>query len=156
MWRRTTPRDFQSDATYFTYRENGRVFEDIGLWNTGNVSVVRNGAPEQALALRVTAGTLSLLGVRAGLGRLIRKEDDVPAAPLRVVLTHAYWQQAFGASMDVIGQSLVMNARPHEIIGVLPASFKLLDTDPQVVLPLRLNPATARTGPGSSSAVWRD
>jgi putative ABC transport system permease protein len=142
-----TPRDFQGDATYFTYREHGRVFDDIGLWTTGDVSVVRNGAPEQVLALRVTDGTLSLLGVRAALGRLIQKEDDVPAAPLRVVLTHAYWQETFGASNDVIGQSLVMNARPHEIIGVLPASFKLLNTDPQVVLPLRLNPANTRTGP---------
>jgi putative ABC transport system permease protein len=150
-----TPRDFQGDATYFTYRENGRVFEEVGLWNTGNVSVVRNGAPEQVQALRVTAGTLSLLGVRAGLGRLIQSEDDVPAAPLRVVLTHAYWQQTFGASNGVIGQSLVMNARPHEIIGVLPASFKLLNTDPQVVLPLRLNPATARTGPLFLSGIAR-
>ena len=56
-------RDSQSDATYFTYRDNGRVFEDIGLWNTGNVSVIRNGAPEQVRALRVTDGMLSLLGV---------------------------------------------------------------------------------------------
>jgi hypothetical protein len=24
---------------YFTYREEGRVFQDVGLWNTGTVSV---------------------------------------------------------------------------------------------------------------------
>jgi putative ABC transport system permease protein len=138
-------RDIQGDATYFTYRENGRGFEDIGLWNVGDVSVTRNGAPEQVHALMVTDGTLSLLGVRAERGRLIRKEDDVPGAPLRVILTHAYWQQTFGAS-DVIAQSLVINATPYEVIGVLPASFRLLDTDPQLVLPLRLNRANARTG----------
>src|ERR671937_3207235 len=29
----------QSPATYFTYRENGTVFEDIGLWDSGTVAV---------------------------------------------------------------------------------------------------------------------
>jgi predicted permease len=147
-------RDIQGEATYFTYREKGRSFEDIGLWNTGDVSVTRNGAPEQVRTLRVTDGTLSLLGVRAERGRLFRKEDDVPGAPLRVVLTHGYWQQTFGAS-DVVGQSLVVNAMPYEVIGVLPASFRLLATDPQLVLPMQLNRASARTGPLGVNGIAR-
>jgi predicted permease len=138
----------QSPATYFTYRDNARVFEDIGLWNTGDVSVNRSGEPEQVRALRVTDGTLSLLGVRPALGHLVRKEDDVPGAPDRVILSHGYWQRAFGAAQDVVGQSLVISTRPYEIIGVLPASFKLLWTDPQVILPLRLNRANAEAGGG--------
>ena len=116
----------QSAATYFTYRDHTRVFEDIGVWNTGEVSVNRSGEPERVRALRVTDGMLPLLGVQPQLGRLIRKEDDVPGAPDRVILTHGYWQRAFGAAKDVVGQSLVIDARPYEIIGVLPASFKLL------------------------------
>ena len=28
---------------YFTYREEGRVFQDVGLWNTGTVSVTGTG-----------------------------------------------------------------------------------------------------------------
>jgi putative ABC transport system permease protein len=138
----------QSPATYFTYRDNARVFDEIGLWNAEDVSINRSGEPEQVKALRVTDGMLSLLGVRPEFGRLVRKEDDVPGAPDRVMLSHGYWQRAFGASRDVVGQSLVINARPYEIIGVLPASFKLLDADPQVILPLRLNRANALTGPG--------
>jgi putative ABC transport system permease protein len=137
----------QSPATYFTYRDNARVFEDIGLWNTEDVSVNRSGEPEQVRALRVTDGMLSLLGARPELGRVVRKDDDVPGAPDRVILSHGYWQRAFGAAREVVGQSLVVNAKPYEIIGVLPASFKLLDTDPQLVLPLRLNRANALTGP---------
>jgi putative ABC transport system permease protein len=136
----------QGAASYFTYRDHGRVFEDIGLWSTDNVSIIRNGTPEQVRALRVTDGTLSLLGARPEVGRLMSREDDVPDAPLCVVLTHGYWQRTFGAARDVVGQSLLINTRPYEIVGVLPASFKLLDTDPQVILPLRLNRATTRTG----------
>jgi predicted permease len=138
----------QSPATYFTYRDNARVFEDVGLWSPEDVSVLRRGEPEQVKALRVTDGTLSLLRVRPELGHLVRKEDDLPGAPDRVVLSHGYWHRAFGGARNVVGESLVINARPYEIIGVLPASFKLLDTDPQVVLPLRLNRANVVTGPG--------
>jgi predicted permease len=142
---RTLP---QSPATYFTYRDNARVFEDIGAWSAANVSIIRHGEPEQAPALMISDGMLSLLGVRPLLGGLLRKEDDIPGAPNRMLLTYGYWQRALGASRDVVGQSLVIDGSSCEIAGVLPASFKLLDTDPQVVLPLRLNRATALVGPG--------
>jgi predicted permease len=138
--------DILPASAYFTYRENGRVFEEIGLWQTGNVFVTRNGAPEQVSVARITDGTLPLLGIRPELGRLIGKEDDAPGAPPRVVLTHAYWQQAFGKSKDVIGTPLIVDAQSYQIIGVLPASFKLLNTDPQLLLPLRLNRANVRIG----------
>jgi putative ABC transport system permease protein len=136
----------QGEATYFTYRDNRRVFEEIGLWRTEKVAVLRNGAPEEVPALRVTDGTLPLLGVQPEFGRLIRREDDVPGAPFRVVLTYGWWQRAFGGANDIVGQSVVINARPYEIIGVLPAAFKFLDTDPDVVLPMRLNHANAAPG----------
>jgi len=148
-------KDQQGAATYFTYRDHARVFEDIGLWLATNVAVVRDGVPEQIRALRVTDGTLPLLGARAELGRLIGKDNDAPGAPLIAVLTHDYWQQAFGASHDVVGQSLVVNGERCEIIGVLPASFKFLNTDPQLLLPLRLNRATTHSGQLNLNGVAR-
>jgi putative ABC transport system permease protein len=147
--------DFQGASTYFTYRDHGQVFEDIGLWSVGNVATIRHGVPEQVRALRVTDGTLPLLGVRPELGRLIGKGDDTPGAPLVAVLTHAYWQQAFGGSREAVGQSLVMNGAPCEIVGVLPASFKFLNTQPQLVVPLRLDRATTRTLPFNYNGVAR-
>ncbi len=99
-----TPRLPQNAATYFTYRDNARVFEDIGLWRAEEVSVTRDGTPEPEAGLRATGGLLSLLRVQPSIGRLLREEDDVPGAPNRVLLTYSYWQRAFGASRDVVGQ----------------------------------------------------
>src|SRR3954467_13398989 len=48
----------QSPATSFAYREEGRVFEDIGLWDNTSVSVTGTGEPERIQALLVTDGTL--------------------------------------------------------------------------------------------------
>jgi putative ABC transport system permease protein len=133
-------------AAYFTYREQSRVFEDIGLWKAGTVAVTQDDGPVQVPVLGVTDGLLALLGTQAELGRRLDGDDDSPGAPLRVMLTHPYWEQQFGAARDVIGQVLTIDGGPAEIIGVVPASFRLLDTHPDLLVPLRLNRATTLTG----------
>ena len=128
-----------SPATYFVIREEGRVFEDVGLWRNGAVSVTGNGEPERVETLNVTDGTLPLLRVRPALGRFFTADDDSPKTPERVILSHAYWQRKFGGDPSAIGKSVMVENRPREIIGVLPAGFRFLDRNPQLVLPFRFN-----------------
>jgi predicted permease len=109
---------------YFVYREEGRVFEDVGLWNGGAVSVTGTGEPERVQALFVTDGTLRLLHVNPILGRHFTAADDSPK---------------FGSDRAVIGKSVVIDGKPREIIGVLPAGFRFLDRNPQLILPFRFN-----------------
>jgi predicted permease len=130
-------------ATYFTYRDNQRAFEDIGAWETNQVAITGRGEPERVEALSVSDGTLPLLRVRPLLGRLFGREDDAPGSPLRVVLTYGYWQRSFGGARDVLGKSLDVDGTPAEIIGVLPPSFRFLSSHPVVVLPQRLDRADA-------------
>ena len=68
-----------SPATYFTYREEGRNFEDIGLWDTSAVSVTGTGEPERVQALFVTDGMLGVLRVEPVIGRGFTRDDDSPA-----------------------------------------------------------------------------
>lgn len=125
-------------ATYFTYRDNQRVFEDIGAWKSEQVTITGRGEPERVEALSVTDGTVPLLRVQPVLGRLFTEEDDAPGSPPRVVLTYGYWQRKFGGANDVIGQPLEIDGTHSEVIGVLPSSFKFLRTDPALLLPMQL------------------
>ena len=136
----------QGAATYFTYRESGRVFEDLALWDSQEVSITGRGEPERAQALRVTDGLLPILRVQPLLGRFFTKEDDAPGSPRRAILTHGYWQRRFGGAPDVVGRSLDVDGRPCEVIGILPPSFKFLRTDPAVLLPFRFNRAEVFVG----------
>src|SRR4051794_6805176 len=131
----------QSPATYFTYRENGRVLEDIGLWDNGSVSVTGTGEPERIEVLMVTDGTLPVLGVQPVIGRTFTREDDRPGTPERVILTHGYWQRKFASDPGVLGRSMTVDGTPREIIGVLPASFKFLNNTPQILLPFQIDRA---------------
>ncbi len=145
----------QSPATYFTYREAGRVFADIGLWNNGAVSVTGAGEPERIESLFVTDGTLGILGVQAAIGRRFTREDDAPGTPARVLLTHGYWARKLGADPKVLGRSLVIDGQPHEVIGVLPAGFRFLNESPQIVLPFQFDRAKTFIGNFSYQGIAR-
>ena len=130
-------------ATYFTYLENQRAFEGIGAWESDEVSITGRGDPEQVEVLTVSHTTLPLLRVQPLLGRVFSAEEDAPGSPPRVVLTNDYWLSRFGGAVDVVGQALEVDGVGAEIIGVLPSSFRFLDSDPAVLLPMGLNRAEA-------------
>ncbi|MBK5298695.1 MAG: ABC transporter permease [Vicinamibacteria bacterium] len=135
----------QSPSTYLTVREQGRVFQDIGIWRTEAVSITGRGEPERVQGLMVTDGTLPLLGVAPTKGRPFTRADDAPGTPRRVILTHGYWQRRFGGA-DIIGQSMAVDGEPLEVIGVLPPTFRFLNEDPSIVLPLQFDRAKIFVG----------
>ena len=147
----------QSAATYFTYRDHARVFEDIGLWRAQEVSITRSGMPEPEQALRVTDGT-ALPAESAAVARRppSRTEDDVPGAPNRVLLTYGYWQRAFGASRDVVGQSLMIDGRPYEVVGVLPGLVQVPEHQCcRALAAATRSDASLRDGRVRARAAWR-
>jgi putative ABC transport system permease protein len=145
----------QSPALYFTYREESHVFEDIGMWDAGSVSVTGLNEPERVEAMFVTDGTLPLLGVDPDLGRTFTKEDDSPGSPETVILGYGYWQSRLGASRAVLGSTLTIDGRSVTIIGVMPKDFHFLRFDPAVWLPQRLDRGKAYVGNFSYQSVAR-
>ena len=131
----------QSAGTYFMLRDSGQSFQDIGLWQSGSVTITGRGEPEQIENLSVTDGTLPVLGIRPELGRGFSTEDDLPTGPNVVIITHDYWQRAFAANPSAVGQSLMVNGTPREVIGVLPKDFQFLTAKPLIVLPLKIDRA---------------
>jgi predicted permease len=145
-----------SPSTYFTYRDDNRVLEDVGLWAPfPDVSITGRGEPERVEALYVTDGTLPILNVRPLLGRLFTAADDTPGSPDRTVLTYGYWQRRFGGVRDIVGRAVTIDGKPYEVIGVLPATFRFLDKNPAVVLPLRLGRADSSLGNFSYFGIAR-
>ncbi len=72
---------------YFTYRDENRSFQDIGMWRSDTVSLTGLAEPEEVQSLDVTDGVLPVLGVQPALGRLFSRTDDSPGSPETVILT---------------------------------------------------------------------
>ena len=131
-----------NDAIYLTYAESSQAFESVGVWSpegTG-VTITGRGDPEEARALSASRGLFTTLGVQPEIGRWFSVEEDVPGSPRTVMLGAGYWRRRFGGDASVVGQSIVINGQPHQIIGVMPARFTF-GGEFDVMLPLRINPA---------------
>jgi predicted permease len=118
-----------SPSNYFIYREQGKTLQDIGMYQSDSVSVTGVAEPEQVRAMRVSDGTLPLLGIPPLLGRTFTKEDDSPGTPETVVLTYGYWRHKFGGDPSIIGKTLIVDGKSQQIIGVMPQRFRFLDQD---------------------------
>ena len=136
-----------SSDQYFTYRNENRVFEDIGVFDpTTGMNVTGMTEPEQVTMVQVTAGLLRLLRVQPVIGRCFTAEDDSQGAPLTLMLSHAYWQR-HGADPAVVGRTLTLAGLvPFEIIGVLPPEFALPGPEGSVYVPFQLPKNSSRGG----------
>jgi len=124
-----------SPSMYFTYAENNRTFQQVGVWTRESASVTGVGAPEQVRTMNVSDGVLQALGVPPTVGRWFTREDQVPRGPERVMLSYGYWQRRFGGDRSVIGRNILVDSRPREIVGVMPQGFRVVDTDFDVMVP---------------------
>jgi len=94
---------------YFTFREDGRLFQDVALWTSDTESVTGLAEPEEVPSLAVTDGLLPMLGATPALGRLISKQDDTPGSADVMVLSAGYWHTRFGSDPSAIGRRVIVN-----------------------------------------------
>ena len=105
----------QSRAIYLSYRDENRVFADIGLWQPTQVAVRGLDEPEQVNALRVTEEVRPLIGVRPAIGRAFGAADVALTTGGRtVILSHSFWQRRFGGIVAVLGRSVRINGVPSD------------------------------------------
>ena len=132
---------------YFTSRDHSRTLEGVGLWRLQAVNVTGREEPERVTALRVTSDILPLLGVGPQLGRYFTAADDEPGRRPTTVLMYGYWQRRFGGNRSVLGQTVAMDGVSHDIIGVMPPSFRFLDQrDVDLIAPVQLDRARVFAG----------
>ena len=123
-------------------------FEDVAAFQAGRwrMSVRRQGIESASRPLRseyVSGSYFATLGVGAFGGRVFTPEDDTPAAPPVIVLSHRVWQTTYGADPSMVGSTLVVEGHPFTVIGVAPPGFfgETLQSDPpDIWLPLQQEP----------------
>jgi predicted permease len=125
-----------SPSMYFTYAEQNRTFQSVGVWVTGTANVTGLAEPEQVRMVYVSDGMLQALGTLPEVGRWLSAVDQIPRGPERVMLSYGYWQRRFGGDRSVIGRNIMVDSQPREIVGVMPKGFQFVDADFDVVRPL--------------------
>jgi putative ABC transport system permease protein len=110
---------------YAAYRDRAHCFASGGIARALSFNLTGRGEAERVRGASVTAGYLSTLGTKPVLGRTFLDAEDRPGGPRVALISYALWQKHFGGNVDVVAQSLVLDGRSYNIVGVMPAGFDL-------------------------------
>ncbi|HET9704567.1 MAG TPA: ABC transporter permease [Vicinamibacterales bacterium] len=135
--------DFQRDATSFS-RMGAHGWVGLATISGGR------GEAERVGWVQVTDGFFPTLRVQPALGRAITAEDDRVGAARVALLSDGFWRRRFGADPSIVGQSIIFNAMPVTVIGVLPPSYRHLEINPEraadIFTPFRWDTAQPNRG----------
>jgi len=110
---------------YAAYRDRAHCFAGSGVATARSFNLTGRGEPERVRGATVMANYLSTLGTKPVLGRTFSADEDQPGGPPVALISYALWQKHFGGNADVITQSLSLDGRSYNILGVMPPGFDL-------------------------------
>ena len=150
---RGTTRSVASTANYFDWRQAAPAFADLGAFENRTDNRTDGAAAEQLQGAVASSAFFRALAIKPVAGRFLLAEEDQPANRFVTVLGYDYWRSAFGGSTAAVGQSIVINGEPHEIVGVMPPMRWPFVAD--VWRPLAPDPADLDRGDHSIVVVGR-
>jgi predicted permease len=137
-------RDWQKDNDTFSAMAVARIYA---------FSLVGIGEAEQVPGEFISSDFFPVLGVKPVIGRnFAQNEDQIGAGPVALI-SAGLWQRKFSSAPDVLGKSIMLDAKDYTIVGVIPADFHLLipgfrEADVYVPIVHWSNPLLLRRGAG--------
>ncbi|HUL72393.1 MAG TPA: ABC transporter permease [Vicinamibacterales bacterium] len=106
-------------------RAANKSFVAFGASSGRSLTISDPGAePERYPGAAVSWDLFPLLGVSPALGHGFTQEDDRPGAGGVVLLSDVIWKTRYHSDPGVLGRTVLINAVPAVIIGVMPEGFQ--------------------------------
>jgi predicted permease len=144
-------------------RSENQAFEEVATYyrdsGFSRVTLASASGPRSVQGAFSSANLFPLMGVPPLLGRVFTPEEERRKDRV-VVLSHGLWTAQFGASADVIGNTLQIDGFGFQVIGVMPPTFQFPARDQQFWAPITTNrywgdPALTTTDPGKASGFYQ-
>ena len=120
----TSPKSMTNSVSYPNYldfRDRIRTVDDIAAWHLQMFTLTGRRQAERLIGGRVSAGYFEILRVRPLLGRTFNDQDDRIGSPPVVLLGESLWRRVFAADPTIVGATVILNGKPHTVIGIMPA-----------------------------------
>jgi putative ABC transport system permease protein len=119
---------------FFDYRDQNRSFTGLTVYRDLNLALVDEQEAQSVRGEKVSGEFFDVLGVKPIMGRGFARADEQPGGGpggFKVVLSYGFWQAHFDRASEVIGRVLMLDGRPHTVVGVMPQDFQFpIQTDP--------------------------
>ena len=118
--------DFPANAWHFReWRKRWSAAEQLALVDSLTFNLTSDGEPERVEAARISANLFPMLGVQPQLGRGFLQEEDQDGRDRVILLSDGLWRRRYHADPGVLGRKVVLDNKPYEVIGVMPAGLKM-------------------------------
>jgi putative ABC transport system permease protein len=106
-----------------TYIRDTHAFSSLGGYQTTTYELSGTGNAEQINGARLTASIFTVLGISPLMGRAFTQQEDVGGQQVAVI-SFQMWHSRFRGDVHILGQKVVLDRKPFEIIGVMPRDFE--------------------------------
>jgi putative ABC transport system permease protein len=153
-----------SNLTYLAWVDGARTIGPIATFSSG-AHTVGEIDPQRLVGAEVSPVLFDVLAARPALGRFFNEDDVREGAAPVVVVSDGMWREQFGGRPGILGQTVFIDRRAHEIVGVAPDSFTFPSQEVRFWRPVAVRPpgtpdqprmyvtsAIARLAPGATPA----
>jgi len=146
-----------SHPMYLALRDNtSGVFSGVAARFGTDATLTWRGRTERVMVEAVSGTYFDVLGVLPALGRNLTPEDDRTAGghPL-VMLSHGFWKRRFAGDPQIVGQSVSINGRPMDVVGVSAPGFQGIEVGRVVDVFVPITMKAQLTPTWDDLASWR-
>jgi predicted permease len=152
-----------SDLTAAAWAASPKTIEAIAAWSSRTYTVTLGDEPRRLPGAEVSPSLFRLLRTPPAVGRFFVEAESQERAPAVVVLSAGLWSQAFAGDPRTVGRTVLIDRRPHLVVGVAPAGFAFPDAEARLWTPyavpaspgndgsMRVFSALSRLRPGASA-----
>ncbi|MGA2167395.1 MAG: ABC transporter permease [Terracidiphilus sp.] len=132
------PYNDSAGGVFAEWKKQSRSFSDMAICGYAGYNLSGSGEqlPEGVRAASFSWNLLPLLGVQPALGRNFTADDDRPSANPTVLLSWGLWKRRFGGNPSIVSQTVLLDAKPYTVIGVMPAWFAYPNAAVQLWTPI--------------------
>ena len=112
-----------SYPNFVDWRARNQSFESMSIIRGYWVNITGTDRPESISSRMVTSEYFKVMRATPMMGRDFTPEDDKPGAAPVTVISYGTWQQRYAGDPNIIGKDILLDGKPHTIIGVMPESF---------------------------------
>jgi predicted permease len=110
------------------YMRGTRTFASLGSYQSTGYEFSGAGDPAQISSAQINASRLAAnifpaLGVSPVMGRVFTQQEDIGSQQVAVV-SYQMWRGRFHGDAHILGQKILLDRKPYEIIGVMPREFE--------------------------------
>jgi predicted permease len=113
---------------YRAYRDQAQTLSGLMAYSRRWAVTLGRESPQEINGILVTCNYFDVLGLSPALGAGFTSANcGTPDAPPVVILSHAFWQSAFGGDPRILERPIALNGRDVTVVGIAPPGFDGVD-----------------------------